>query len=77
MSSFGCRTNAVWPNNRLSIEDYSGFTDLNLTTATAYQTIPAYPVEFGLPPAVVIQVDKEFSVLTDWLGNVLIKGFED
>ncbi len=59
----------------LSIPDYSEFTDLNLVTATAYQTIPEYPIEFGRPPVVVIEVDKEFSVLTNWLGNVLIQGF--
>jgi len=77
MSTFGCKTNATWPNNQLTIPAYSEFTDLNLVSATAYQTIPQYPVEYGSPPPVVIQVDKEFSVLTNWLGNVLIQGFED
>ena len=78
MSTFGCKTNAVWPNNQLTIPAYSEFTDLNLVSATAYQTIPQYPVEFGLEPETrIIQVDKEFSALTDWLGNILIQGFED
>ena len=77
MSVFGCKTNAVWPSHQLTIPDYSEFNDLTLTTATAYQVIPEYPVEFGNPPAVVIQVDNEFSVLTNWLGNVLIQGFEE
>lgn len=76
MSSFNCRSNANWPNQNLPIVDYSDFVDLQLVSATAYTTIPQYPVLFGKAPATrVIQVDKEFSVLTDWEGNVLIKGF--
>ncbi len=73
MSVFGCRTNAVWPNNQLTIEEYSQFSDLNLVSATAYQTIPEYPVTYGTSPGtVVIQVDREFSVLTDSDGNILL-----
>jgi hypothetical protein len=45
--------------------------DLILTTATAYEIVSPYPVDFGKPPEVTIQVDKEFSVLADWQGNVL------
>ena len=57
-------------------EEFGSLVDLMLTTATAYQTIPEYPIDFGKPPEVTIQVDKEFSVLTDWRGLVLTQGFE-
>ncbi len=59
----------------VSPEEFGDLTDLMLVSATAYTTIPPYPVDFGRPPAVIIEVDKEFSVMTDWLGRVLTQGF--
>lgn len=76
MSAFNCKTNSNWPNQNLTIAEYSDFVDLQLVTATAYETVPPYPVHFGKEPSPrIIMVDKEFSVLTNWEGNVLIKGF--
>lgn len=60
----------------VSASEFGSLVDLMLVSATAYQTVPEYPVAFGKPPETVIQVDKEFSVLTDWRGLVLTQGFE-
>ena len=61
--------------SKVSPQEFGDLTDLMLVSATAYATIPFYPVDFGRPPSVTIEVDKEFSVLTDWLGRVLTQGF--
>lgn len=68
--NIGCGGGKVGP------EEFGSLVDLMLVSATAYTTIPEYPVAFGKPPEVVIQVDKEFSVLTDWRGLVLTQGFQ-
>jgi hypothetical protein len=57
--------------------------DLTLTSATADSVVDArgnpsdYPVDFGKEPGGVrtIQVDHEFTVAINWLGEVLIQGF--
>ncbi len=60
---------------------FGDLTDLMLTTATAYELITLYPVEFGKDDnsigdsPIIIQNDREFSVLADWEGNVLTQGF--
>ena len=58
-----------WPTPGFNLGHFNTGTDLTLVTATAYQTIGEYPVAFG---DTVIEVDKEFSVLTNWEGNVLL-----
>jgi len=78
MSTF-CKSNANWPpsGGGITLPQFNDFMDLTLVSGTAYRTKPEYPVEFGQEPGIVIiQADKEFSVLTDWLGNVLVQGFE-
>jgi len=57
-------------------EEFGELADLVLVSATAYDTVPEYPVDFGKPPEVKIEVDKEFSVLSDWRGLVLTQGFD-
>ena len=67
----------------VSPSQFAGLADLLLTTATAYQLIPDYPVEFGKDDEgigdspIIIDNDKEFSVLADWEGRILTLGFED
>ena len=65
----------------VSPSQFSELADLLLTSATAYQLVPHYPVEFGKDDEgvgdspIIIENDKEFSVLADWQGNVLTVGF--
>jgi len=64
----------------VSPTQFGDLTDLTLTSATAYQLIPEYPVEFGKEDdgvgdsPIIIENDREFSVLADWEGNVLTEG---
>lgn len=65
----------------VSPTQFGDLTDLMLTSATAYQLIPEYPVEFGKDDGgvgdspIIIENDREFSVLADWEGNILTQGF--
>ena len=67
----------------VSPSQFAGLADLLLTTATAYQLIPDYPVVFGLDDEgigdspIIIENDQEFSVLADWEGRILTLGFDD
>lgn len=58
-------------------EQFGNLVDFMLVTATAIPMVTAYPVEFGNPPPVIMQVENEFDVLTDWKGRVLTQGFEE
>lgn len=56
-------------------ESFSEIMDLTLTTALA-RTVNEYKVEFGQPPVVVLELETDFSVLSDWNGRVLTQGFD-
>ncbi len=62
-----------WPAPGFNYNQFNTGTDLMLVSATAYEIINDYPVTYGTSPGtVVIQVDREFSVLTDSEGNILL-----
>ena len=59
--------------NTFNYDNFNTGTDLILVSATAYEVIGTYPVTYGTPPeTVVLQVDDEFSVLSNSEGEVLL-----
>jgi len=53
-------------------EEFGSLVDLILTSATAVPVTPSpYPIEFGNPPRIYLEVENEFHTLHDWRGRVL------
>ena len=58
-------------------EEFGSLVDLMLTSATALPMTETYPIEFGNPPRIYLDVENEFGVLIDWRGRVLTQGFTE